>query len=41
MKDQFVGDEVHFDIKNCQMYIHAKEVVEAYHQAHGFNDDGH
>lgn len=46
MKDQFVVDAIHFNIKHRQMYIHdhateAEEVVEAYRQVHGFNDDSH
>jgi hypothetical protein len=46
MKDQFVDNAVHFDIKHHQTYIHdhathAKEIIEGYRQAHGFNDDDH
>jgi hypothetical protein len=37
---------VHFTIEHCQMFTHhhaiwAKEVVEAYRQDHGFNDENH
>jgi hypothetical protein len=46
MKDQFVVDVVCLVIQHCQMFTHhhttqVEEVVEPYHQAHGFNDDSH
>jgi hypothetical protein len=46
MKDQFVANVVHFNIKHYQMYIHqhathVEEVVKAYRQVHGFNDGDH
>ncbi len=41
-----MADAIRFDIKHRQMYIHdhatwVEEVVKAYCQAHGFNDDNH
>jgi hypothetical protein len=41
-----VAYAIHLAIEHRQIFTHhhasrAKEVAEAYHQAHGFNDDGH
>jgi hypothetical protein len=40
-----MANVVHFIIEHYQMYTHhhtarVAKVVEAYHQVHGFNDDG-